>query len=131
MGKKEDKIKANLQKIINPAEKFISQPEEERQIINGQEITQMKLATDQPGQAKDAARATERQTKKRRTESRKTAHTSVLITAEQKSTLEKLAIVKRVSVNELIGRFIDEGIKRSKEDLKKWDQIKEVLGYDN
>ena len=121
-----------LEAIESPAMKFISQPlTEEKQIIDGQEVTQIKLNTEPQIGTKQPAKATEQKKKKRPAESLKTARINAMVTEEAKKKLERLAMVKRISVSELIVRFIDDGLKREKADLQKWEQIKEFLNYDN
>lgn len=53
---------------------------------------------------------------------------SLLLTIPQRESLEHIAIVKGVSINELIGQFINDGINNNKDDLEKWEKLKEVLG---
>ena len=51
-----------------------------------------------------------------------------MLTIPQRESLEHIAIVKGVSINELIGQFINDGINNNKDDLEKWEKLKEVLG---
>lgn len=53
---------------------------------------------------------------------------SLLLTIPQRESLEHIARVKSISVNELIGQFINAGIENSKTELEQWEQLKEVLG---
>lgn len=53
---------------------------------------------------------------------------SLLLTIPQRESLEHIARVKSISVNELIGQFINTGIENSKTELEQWEQLKEVLG---
>lgn len=53
---------------------------------------------------------------------------SLLLTNTQREQLDKIAIVRGVSVNELISIYINDGIRASRDDLDKWERIKEVLG---
>ena len=52
---------------------------------------------------------------------------SLLLTARQREELNKLAIVKGSSINELIGQFINAGLETSADDLAKYDEIIEVM----
>lgn len=53
---------------------------------------------------------------------------SLLLTIPQREKLERLALVTGVSMNELIGMFIDEGLEKNKDTLEKYEKLKEVLG---
>ena len=53
---------------------------------------------------------------------------SLLLTIPQYKALERIKTVRNTSFNGLISEFIDEGIKNSKEDLEKYEKLKEVLG---
>lgn len=105
----------------NPAERYLSQGPnitEETQTTASGEIKQLKIDIE-PAPAKAKATAPGKENK--------TARLGVSVTPEQKKKVEGLAIIENVSVSELISRFIDDGLEKHKEELKKWDQIKEYI----
>ena len=53
---------------------------------------------------------------------------SLLLTIPQRENLERLALVTGMSMNELIGMFIDEGLEKNKDTLEKYEKLKEALG---
>ena len=112
---------------ISPAEKFLTgQPQEaeplttERETIKGPDgkpvdIEQVAFTLSEHNTGKKILRS---------------VTTSIAISEQQRETLRHLAIVKNITVNELLNRFIDKGIEDSAEDLQKWEKIKEVLNND-
>lgn len=123
--KKEFREAIGKQLEISPAVSYLSQaPDitEETQTTATGEIKQLKINIDgKPAQAKATKQAKEN----------KTARLGVSVTPEQKRKVEGLAIIQNVSVSELLGRFIDDGLNRHKEELNKWEQIKELIHHGN
>lgn len=102
-------------------------------ITGNQDITNQKL-TEQPKpvQPKEPVNTDQTETKPRTNKKDvnqvRGQRFSLLLTIPQRENLEHIAVVKGISINELIGQFIDEGISNSTDELSKWEQIKEVLG---
>ena len=113
----------------SPVNKFITRGNQ-----NIQTTTEKLREQPQPETAKERAdvnadqnRATPHRNKKAVNEVRGERF-SLLLTIPQRESLEHIARVRSISINGLIGQFIDEGISNSKTDLEKWEKIKEVLG---
>ena len=113
----------------SPVNKFITRGNQ-----NIQTTTEKLKEQPQPETAKERAdvntdqnRATPHRNKKAVNEVRGERF-SLLLTIPQRESLEHIARVRSISINGLIGQFIDEGISNSKTDLEKWEKIKEVLG---
>ena len=108
----------------SPTSKFLSgQPEERGEQL---ETSEPKETESKPKEQQESP-TVPAETKARKPET-KGQRFSLLLTNTQREQLNKIAIVKNVSVNELISLFINEGIRASEDDLKKWEKIKEVLG---
>lgn len=70
---------------------------------------------------------TKKPNERKSTDEKRQQRFSLLLTISQRETLEHIAYVKGVSINELIGQFINRGIANSKNELDKWERIQEVL----
>ena len=127
MAKKKDFTK-DLER--SPATKFISvvnndvvEEKEEITQPNGETIAvdQVKLNLDQqPQEQKKSLKKDPKEVRKK--------HFNLMITEPQYEMLNKIAIGYNISINELINRYIDDGIKNSKDALEKYEKLKELLG---
>lgn len=116
----------------NPTNKFIStanqdytEVKEEVETPDGNKLTigQTAFNLDQTETPKRKGN-----TNKKDINEKRSTRFSLLLTIPQYEALERIKTVRGMSLNGLISEFIDEGIKNSKEDLEKWEKIKEVLG---
>ena len=118
-------------KYISTVNQDIKEVREEIEKPNGEKllIGQQAFTLEQPGTS-----ATEKQPDNKQHPNKKGVNEkrgerfSLLLTIPQRESLEHIATVKGVSINELIGQFINTGIENSKTELEKWEQLKEVLG---
>ena len=125
---------ANKKTFINhlqdsPTSKFLSGQTEERgeRLETSEPEARTESELKETAQQDEPAKEVKAVTNPRKKEV-KGQRFSLLLTNTQREQLDKIAIVRGVSVNELISIYINEGITASKDDLDKWERIKEVLG---
>lgn len=124
---------ANKKTFINhlqdsPTSKFLSGQTEERGERLETSEPEARTESELKETAQDAPKTEAKAESKPRKAETKGQRFSLLLTNTQREQLNKIAIVKGVSVNELISIYINDGIRASRDDLDKWERIKEVLG---